>query len=765
MDCTNKLMAAAALAISVVCAADAAMPPKSANVRPGDYPLGNISAPANGTFRLAGNHTLAADTVWNLYGIILVGNGAVLTIEPGTIIRGMNERDTGVVNRPGMLIVERGGKIYANGTPELPIIFTDQWDNHFPWLGQWGSTVNNRQWDYRDATGGINNNLPVNSTVHNSYDYGKIGDHHGAWGGVVLCGKAFVNWDGMSRLGQTSILVEGVDEGLGVGGGGNDDDDSSGEFSYVQVRYGGYSLISSKEINGMTFYGVGRGTKMHHVEVYNNIDDSFEWFGGCNNAKYLIAWGVGDDVFDSDAGFRGKNQFLFGVQRNMGGSSVESGASDKGMEMDGYEKAPDSGAYLFSASLWANITLLGMDYTTCNYYSSGYVTQQGRNVALSIRDNASPRIYNSIFMDFGSVAGLIENRTDYTMKNGVSLNSAARFTSATAAGNFPSVPNSENLIMADGQYADASYLYSDGAMADIRQARISNNLFWNISGGMYPTEVSNGASDNTNPYRARFPWTSNGGGSGPWVTSGTAYGGWVSDRNVNQCANNDASGNIPIKLRLRTQVAKQGTTSYDIAHIDPRPSTVATNNAFAVPDIWMTPVQFSGAFEPTKNWAKGWTVIGTLQSTNAAGQTIYGVFGAATQSAALTVEGDVFVGGMRSFELDHPAGGVTIVTETITVTNGVNGIIYQDDGAFNGSSASDIAATAIKTSPVVTYSITAAGVYQLQATDSLAPINWQPVKTFTVTGETLPVAVNLTDLFGNTPENAGDQRFYRLQKQ
>ena len=769
MDCTKKLMAVFAMAFAVVCVTEAAMPSKSANVRPGDYPLGNIVQTANGTFRISNNHTWDADTEWYLYGIILVGNGAVLTIEPGTIIRGMNEKQTGVPNRPGMLIVERGGKVYANGTPELPIIFTDQWDNHFPWRGQWGSRVNGRDWDYRIATGLVDNNYPVDALVgntHSSYDYGRIGDHHGAWGGVVLCGKAFVNWDGMTRLGQTTILVEGVDEGLGVGGGGNDDDDSSGEFCYVQVRYGGYSLIGSKEINGMTFYGVGRGTKMHHVEVYNNIDDNFEWFGGCNNGKYLVAWGVGDDVFDSDAGYRGKNQFLFGVQRNMGGSSVESGASDKGMEIDGYEKEPDTGTYLFSASLWANITLLGIEYTDCNYYSSGFVTQGGRNVAISVRDNAAPRIYNSIFMDFGSVAALIENRTDYPVKNGVRPNAAERFTSGTAASAFPVVSNSENLQMANGQYADALYLYSDGAMADDVQACIRGSIFWNIRGGMVPGELSNGETDNTNDYRARFPWTGNGGGSGPWVSNGLrAYAGWTNSVNRNIDMASVTSANMPIQLRTRTQVTKAGTTSYDIAHIDPRPTPAAQGNAVVVPDMWLTPVRFNGAFEPTRNWAKGWTAIGTLMSTNAAGATIYGVFGAASQNEALVVEGDVYVGGERSVELERPAGGTTIVTQTITVTNGVNGIIYQDNGSFSSGSASNVAAAGIKTSPVITYNITAAGVYQLQTTASLSPVDWQPLKTFTVTGDQLPVTVNLTDILGDTPPNAGDQGFYQLLKQ
>ena len=57
-----------------------------------------------------------------------------------------------------------------------------------------------------------------------------------------------------------------------------------------------------------------------------------------------------------------------------------------------------------------------------------------RNIALSMRDNAAPQIFNSIFMDFGSVATMIENRTDST-GNGITLNVTERF--GTPYTNYP----------------------------------------------------------------------------------------------------------------------------------------------------------------------------------------------------------------------------------------------------------------------------------------------------------------------------------------
>ena len=658
--------------------------------------------------------------------MILVADGAVLNIQPGTIIRGVNPVRTLSQYRPGMLIVMRGGKIYANGTPSAPICMTDEWDNNFPWFGSAGSLQPQGDWDY--VTG-------VPGTVQKrgqSYDYGKLGDLHGAWGGLVLCGKAFVNWDS-TPIGTSTISVEGLDDSLGVKGGGSDDNDSSGEVSYLQIRYGGYVLKSTKEINGMTFYGVGRGTKVDHIEVYNNIDDAFEWFGGTVNAKYLVAWGTGDDIFDSDCGFRGKNQFLFGVQRDMGGSGIESGVSDKGMEIDGFENS--AGDYLYPCSLWANVTLVGIQYTS-GLESTGATTHNNRNVAISCRDNASPRIYNSVLMDFGAVATLIENRTDHGV-----LNATTRFTSAPTAANLPSVTYNGGETAGMSASSVMNYLYGDGVTADDAQAAIRGTFFFNCPQGVVYTGVG--------PINGTFNWVKVDAGKGPWVSAGLyTYGGFTNYYNF---FNTDLSWSsdaayMPIKSRLRylrssmpSQVA-----SYVVTNIDPRAASDAVYSAVAVPDKWLTPVRFCGAFSPSNNWAKGWTTIDTLGAL------------------ASAPSGDVTAGGSVS-----APSGTTTVTNTVTtvVTNGVNGIVYQDTGTV--LSGTSVAAASIQTSPVVTYSITSAGTYQLQYTASLNPVNWTVVKTFTVASASAgsPVTVNLTDIIGLTPEHSGESAFYQLIKQ
>ncbi|MDQ7051624.1 MAG: hypothetical protein Q9P14_01515 [candidate division KSB1 bacterium] len=173
-----------------------------------------------------------SDKVYVLDGFVFVDEGAELWIEPGTVIKGK----PGQGEQASALIVARGGKIYAMGTPTHPIIFTAEAD------------------DVTDP-----NDLPL--------------DARGLWGGVIILGRAGLN----STPGETAIEGIPTTEPRGLYG-GNDDDDNSGVFRYVSIRYGGTDIGAGNEINGLTLGGVGRGTVIEFVEVFNNKDDGFEFF-------------------------------------------------------------------------------------------------------------------------------------------------------------------------------------------------------------------------------------------------------------------------------------------------------------------------------------------------------------------------------------------------------------------------------------------------------------------------------------------------------
>lgn len=168
-----------------------------------------------------------------LKGWVYIADGAELTIEPGTIIKGDKQTKAA-------LIAERGGKLIAKGTATEPIVFTSE-----------------------EAAGSR-----------------KPGD----WGGIILCGKAKNN--------QTEQQIEG---GPRTKHGGADDADNSGALSYVRIEFAGYPFQKDKEINGLTLGSVGSGTEIDHVQVSYSNDDSFEWFGGTVNCKYLVAYKGWDD--------------------------------------------------------------------------------------------------------------------------------------------------------------------------------------------------------------------------------------------------------------------------------------------------------------------------------------------------------------------------------------------------------------------------------------------------------------------------------------
>ncbi|MEI8353095.1 MAG: hypothetical protein WCG22_01125 [Lentisphaerota bacterium] len=670
--------------------------------------------------RLMTDYHMVAANEYHLDGIIIVNPGVTLTVDPGTVIRGYNEIDT-VANRPGTLIVDRGAKMIARGTATHPIIMTTKSDNNVP--GQTAGVVN-QTWKYRPAVSG---NPTVSITQ--DYDYSKLGDLHGYWGGLVLCGKAFSSYNGdanLPALGDAKIPVEGIGAVVNCFGGGHDDNDSSGVYTYIQIRYGGYPLIDGSEINGMTFYGVGRGTEVHHIEVFNNQDDAFEWFGGTVNAKYLVAWGAGDDIFDSDCGFRGKNQFLFGVQRNMGGAKYESGCADKGMEMDGTEAvcvaSPATSGLQepFSASAWYNITLVGWNGNKKgNYY---------RNGAIVMRDNCAAQIRNSVFMNFGGFGTLIENKSgvgDYYSRWHFDTNNLSAFL-PTATGT--------NIY---GYAIDKQYLYQSQEPG--MQAAIRDNVFWNCG----PVTCPTGANLTTLGSPAGSdPLYGGDAAKGPVFTKGdnldiTAAG----YNNVDVFENVD----LPIKGfsvvpynrtnswgtgAIATSVSANTQTGDAITNINPLAANAAVSSAVpVVSDGVLTPVAYRGAFDTTNNWAQGWTTVAKL-----------GVFGAYVPAT-------------------DDASGTVYVTNT--VTNGVSGIVYQGNGApiTSGTGVTNLSFT---TSPVLTYTLTSAATYQLQSKTNLLDVSWTVLKTFTPA--TVPVTVNLTDIVGETPPHAGDSRFYRLVK-
>ena len=74
---------------------------------------------------ITSNTTWTSDKVWILPNRVAVESGATLTIEAGTVIKGV----AGTGANASALIIAQGAKIMANGTSSAPIIFTSTDDN------------------------------------------------------------------------------------------------------------------------------------------------------------------------------------------------------------------------------------------------------------------------------------------------------------------------------------------------------------------------------------------------------------------------------------------------------------------------------------------------------------------------------------------------------------------------------------------------------------------------------------------------------------
>jgi Secretion system C-terminal sorting domain len=168
-------------------------------------------------------------------------------------------------------------------------------------------------------------------------------------------------------------------------GGGNcpNNADNSGTLKYVRVEYAGVALSPNNEINGITFGGVGNGTTVDHVQVSYSNDDSYEWFGGDVNAKYIIAFRGIDDDFDTDNGFSGKVQFGVALRDPAVADVSKSHGFESDNDASGSTNLPQTRA------VFCNMTIdAGGDVTTNSLYEAGTY----------IRRNSHLYVYNSIVM-------------------------------------------------------------------------------------------------------------------------------------------------------------------------------------------------------------------------------------------------------------------------------------------------------------------------------------------------------------------------------
>lgn len=185
------------------------------------------------TGNISSDLTLSNFEVYNLVGEVYVTNNAVLTIEPGTIIRAS-------ASEYSSLIITKGSKLIADGQVTNPIVFTSD--------------------------------KPVNER--------KSGD----WGGIYILGNAPVN-----TYGSFAKINADIPANFRAGG-GTVANDNSGVLKNLRIEFAGKSKSRAETNSGITFVCVGSSTIIESLQVSVSDGNAYKFIGGSTKASKLVSY-------------------------------------------------------------------------------------------------------------------------------------------------------------------------------------------------------------------------------------------------------------------------------------------------------------------------------------------------------------------------------------------------------------------------------------------------------------------------------------------
>jgi len=351
------------------------------------------------TSNITSNTTWHSDTIYQLAGRIAVEDGATLTIEPGTIIKG--EAGTGA--NATALLIARGAKLIAEGTAAAPIIFTSVADE----ISQ------------ADIAAGNFASPNLDPTIN------------GLWGGVIILGKAPISPKPDATGEVTEVQIEGIptSDPNGLYGGINTHD-NSGILSHVSIRHGGANIGSGNEINGLTLGGVGFGTSINNIEIVANQDDGIEWFGGTVNTSYVVVWNCGDDGIDTDQSWAGDLD-----------NFVVISPAGHCFELDGPEGSYENGHNISYGDIYVGTgqDLINVDANSIVNLSHLYFTDITSTNSKINRVTAPGVTFNNIILNVDTVANYVNGAVPSTVVAGQILKantSTLGWTWAAQAGKF-----------------------------------------------------------------------------------------------------------------------------------------------------------------------------------------------------------------------------------------------------------------------------------------------------------------------------------------
>ena len=407
----------------------------------------------NGTqhFHFTGDATLPKGT-YTLKGWVYVDAGAKLRIPAGTVIKG--DKQT-----MAALIVEPGGYVEMKGTQTEPIVMTSA-----------------------QAPG-----------------QRRPGD----WGGLIICGRA--------RNNQNTMQIEG---GPTTIHGGTADNDNSGIYQYIRVEFAGYPFDTDKEINGITFGSVGSATVIDHLQVSYSNDDSFEWFGGTVNCKYLVAYKGWDDEFDTDNGFSGNVDCCLSIRDPRIADTSQSNGFESDNNASGAETTPFTSATFSHVSFIGPATSKNSDFVnSSDYITAGSVypdngSKLGKfQAAMQIRRSSKLNCLNSLAVGF-PIGLIIDGEKGNTP--GFARNGEIRLDNIIFAGMGVTGSDKNKL------YEDYLYDFATGT-ADKSQPSFSHTFFLSRPGNKVMTEAELGLTDPMNTGQNYCPATMLSDGQGGYI--------------------------------------------------------------------------------------------------------------------------------------------------------------------------------------------------------------------------------------------------------
>lgn len=381
-------------------------------------------------FVFTGDVTLKKGT-YLLKGWVYVAKGAKLRIPAGTIIKG--DRDT-----KAALIIEPGGYAEIKGTKDAPVVMTSE-------------------------------QAPGNR---------KPGD----WGGLIICGNAKNN--------EGEKQIEG---GPRTKFGGDKDDDNSGIYQYIRVEFAGYPFGADKEINGITFGSVGKGTTIDHLQVSYSCDDSFEWFGGNVNCNNLVAYKGWDDEFDTDNGFSGTVEYCLSIRDPRLADTSQSNGFESDNNAGGTETEPFTNAQFKHVTFIGPMTAKNSSFeNTADYINGGGLAPTDYNPkpklglfqsAMQIRRSSKLNVENSLAVGYpiGLIVDGEKGSTPKYAKEG-------KFTLKNL------IFAGMGIVGSDGNKIYKDQLSTDGkTIADANRISFSHEFFVNDGslGTTYSTSINN----------------------------------------------------------------------------------------------------------------------------------------------------------------------------------------------------------------------------------------------------------------------------------